>query len=188
MEWRKISIDGNYLVSDTGIVKSLTQKVFNGSGFFIKEGRVLKQHDNGNGYMTVGIKNKLYYVHRLVAEAFIENSKNKKTVNHKNGIKNDNRVENLEWNTYKENNIHSIKFLRVKPFKNNPKMSYPVYKMSMEGKIIDEYPSTREADRQNNLANGATSAVCLGKRMTAGGYRWAFAKSVETIPEGSRAD
>ena len=123
-----------------------------------------------------------------MASAFIDNPENKKTVNHKNGIKNDNRVENLEWNTYRENNIHSIKFLRVKPFKNNPMVSYPVYKLNLEGKIIDEYPSTREADRQNNLSNGAVSAVCLGKRMTAGGYRWAFVKSVETIPNGSRVD
>ena len=179
MEWRKISINENYLVSDTGIVKS----------FFTKEGKVLKQYDNGKGYMSVGIgRRKREYVHRLVASAFIDNPENKKTVNHKNGIKNDNRVENLEWNTYRENNIHSIKFLRVKPFKNNPMVSYPVYKLNLEGKIIDEYPSTREADRQNNLSNGAVSAVCLGKRMTAGGYRWTFVKSVETIPNGSRVD
>ena len=188
MKWRKISIDEKYLVSDTGIVMSLTQKVFNGKCFFMKKGKVLKQYDNGKGYMTVGIKNKKYYVHRLVAKAFIENPENKKTVNHKNGVKNDNRVENLEWNTYKENNIHSINFLRVKPFKNNPKMSYPVYKLNEKLEIIDRYPSTREADRQNNLPNGSVSRVCIGKRKTAGGYRWAFAKSVETIPKGSRVE
>ena len=55
MEWRKISINENYLVSDTGMIKSLTKKVFNGEGFFIKEGRILKQYDNGRGYMSVNI-------------------------------------------------------------------------------------------------------------------------------------
>ncbi len=67
-----------------------------------------KPYIHQRGYVYIRTSNGNYQLHRLVASAFIPNPENKPTVNHKNGVKTDNRVQNLEWCTYKENNEHAI--------------------------------------------------------------------------------
>lgn len=95
--WKKI-FNGNYEVSNFGNVKS--NKYINP--------RLLKP-DKSTGYYRVFINKKWFLVHRLVAVNFIENINNKPQVNHINAIKTDNRVENLEWCTASENQIHAFK-------------------------------------------------------------------------------
>ena len=106
-----------------------------------------------NGYLSVTISNKnirvSHSVHRIIAKTFIPNPENKKEVNHKNGIKTDNRVENLEWCTRMENVKHSIDIgIKYKVRNNRPELSKKILQYNLSGEFIKEYPSIKEACRQ----------------------------------------
>lgn len=118
-DWRDVfGYNGIYQVSNKGNVRSLTHYCEGRKGSGKQTGRVLKQRKSHKGYLRVSLSlNKKRFntgTHRLVALAFIDNPLNKPQVNHINGIKDDNRVENLEWCTNRENQLHAIKNKLVK--------------------------------------------------------------------------
>jgi len=105
-----IGYEGFYEVSSLSRIRSIDRTINEGGkGAYFAKGVLLKPGLGGTGYYTVALCGKSYKVHRLIAIAFITNPQAKKFINHKNGIKTDNRVENLEWVTSQENNIHALK-------------------------------------------------------------------------------
>ncbi len=136
--------EGKYQANKLGQIKSIERNKKSSSGGTqkVKE-KLLVPSITTSGYLKVGLSLNSGYitklVHRLVAETFIENLNNKPQVNHKNGVKTDNRVENLEWNTRSENMIYAdLLGLRNMP-KNENHHSYMIEsdKHSRAKKVID---------------------------------------------------
>lgn len=170
-----------YFVSDSGDVFSTIISSRNRYGD-LKQKKLSLQK---TGYYSCRLCGKDKYltitVHRLVAEAFIPNPENKPEVNHKNGIKTDNRVENLEWCSYSENLLHAYKVLgrhgswKGKFGADNPN-SKPV--LQIKGNlIINEFPGLMEANRKTGIDFRWISRCCHNQCKSAGGYQWKYKQS-----------
>lgn len=171
--------EGLYQVSDLGRIRSLGRlcKAKNDSQSKKKE-RILTQEITVFGYCRVRLFNsdgkaKHYAVHRLVAQAFIGNPEGYE-VNHRNEIKTDNRVENLEIVTSKDNCNYGTRNKRLseKNTANKALWCKGVIQKDKDGNIIAEYDSRLDAERKTGINNRHISQCCNGSRQTANGYIW----------------
>ena len=169
--WKDIKgCENKYQVSNLGNIKNvLTNTIIRGSVF-------------NNGYKFVSIKGKNKTIHRLVAQAFIPNPNDYPVINHIDGNKLNNCVDNLEWCTYKYNTREAIKLGLMK-------IKYNSYDNRIRAKKVAQYTKDNiyiktfigsiDAEKelkQKGIKINARNIrnVCKGKRKTAGGYKWEY--------------
>ena len=183
--WKDIEgYEGYYQVSNLGNVFSFGRILSDSIGRKrpIKEkmmknsiSRHKTRNKNDTGYFTVRLtnkdgKDKLYFVHRLVAITFIDNQENLPTVNHKDGNKLNNKVSNLEWNSFSQNSQHAYD-TNIRP---DHKRIAKINKTTEE--IEGVYNSIHEAGRMNNLNYTNIHRSCKGYKsnLTTGGFKWNY--------------
>jgi len=148
------------------------------NGEFSRNGKLLKQANHEKGYLHIRLykygKQFTFRSHRVVYETFIGPIEKGLEINHKNGIKDDNRLCNLEACTHSENLIHALKEgLQVPKRGAMNKNSIPIYGVSISTKEKIHFSSQAEATR-NGFNQGNIQAVLSGKRKQHGGYRWFY--------------
>ena len=161
MEWKVYPKNENYLVSDTGLIKS------------VRYNKLLIPKKTWDGYLRIQIwnHNKSHFIswHRVVAETWIPNPENKPFVNHKDCNRSNNCFANLEWCTQKENINYSQKINssyndRIKE----------VQQFDKNNKLLATYKSISDASRITGIKVSSISYSANGQRKTGGGYIWRF--------------
>ena len=171
-EWKVIEKAKNYEISNFGKVRNKnTKKILTPTAI--------------NGYLSVGLRinNKTVtsFIHRLVAESFVLCSDETYVVNHKDGIKINNHLENLEWVSQSENGKHAYRINIHKPTR------IKVSQYTLDEVFVKEYESILDAEYETGIYNGKISSVCRGVRKKAGGYIWKYTNYVPTtqpVPDG----
>jgi alpha-N-acetylglucosamine transferase len=185
--WKPIvGYEGYYEISNHGNVRSINRFLINKNGIELYfKSKNLRPAINRDGYLQVGLsknsKTNSYCIHHLEGIAFISNPENKPTINHIDGIKTNNYIDNLEWATKSEQAIHSLKYkLRTMPnawigkFGSKHCASKKVDQYTKADIFIITHDSIIEASKITNTNKSSIGFVCKGKKKTAGGYIWKY--------------
>lgn len=164
-QWRKIADYANYEVSDCGRVRNA------------KTMRVLKPHDNGYGYLTVGLcqhgKQRTLRVHRLVFVAFVGGVPEGMEINHIDEDKHNNRLENLEVITHADNMAYGMRGRRQSNTMRKL-VGRPITQYNLDGTIVCVHNSIAEAIERGYRGSSIVSC-CRGRLKTSQGYKWEYA-------------
>jgi hypothetical protein len=188
--WKPIEgYEDSYEISNLGRVRSVDRFTPTWNGQVFKKGVIKTPKEDKDGYYKVWLskesKKRPFFVHRLVAKAFIPNPHDFPIVNHIDGDKKNNVPSNLEWCTRSHNDKHAFQHgLRVP---SDGGTSKPVAKIDPNSEaIIEIYRSISEAARKNDVTTSMIWSAANGKSRTAKGFKWAFvSEGVTTIESAS---
>ena len=186
------------MVSSLGRVKSLERFRTGKNGGLIKvEEKILSLKDE-RGYLKCCLclngKKKQYFVHRLVAEAFITNAENKPFIDHINCVRYDNRPENLQWVTQKENMNNPITIIKNRDAnigEKNPMYgkcgalnhrSKPILQLTPNGELVNKWESANMAAKKLGFNQPSITTCCQGKHKHIKGFVWGYVEEYEKIP------
>ncbi len=194
--WKDIENYPNYQISNLGRIKSkkrITKVGIKNVKRIIRNEKILKPSKLTKGYLGIRLYDnnsnaKTFKIHRLVAQAFISNPNNLSQVNHIDGDKTNNTVENLEWCTCSENMKHSYNIglrdkeklkehmSRVGKSLKNKKGHHirKVAQYDQNNKLIKIWESQTKASNSIGISNTSIQNVCAGRKKTAGGYIWKY--------------
>ena len=181
--WKDIeNYEGKYQVSNLGRVRSLERDVFNYRGTLMHhmEEKILVQRIGKRGYAYVNLylngKAKTIKTHRLVAMAFLPNPENKPMVNHKDEVKTNNVVDNLEWCDNKYNANYGTRNERIIQNRRSYKLgNAPKAKPVFCEELNKTFDCAKRAEQELGIWGTSIIKVCKGKAKTTGGFHWKYA-------------
>ena len=177
--WKDVvGYEGLYQVSTLGRVKGLRRLISCKNGMTLpQKERFMTPCLGKKGYLSVMLanhgKNKFCKIHRLVLTAFVENPSNKPHINHIDNNKLNNRLDNLEWCTPKENEDHKRKCGRV-PVLSSHHKAIKVDQYTTDDVFVKTWNSIKEASDYYHIGKSNIGQCCLGLSKTSTGYKWEY--------------
>ena len=179
--WKDIKgFEGKYQISNKGRVKRNIR--FNSRNILLPE-KILSPYYSKGGYLYInfeidGIKTR-HAMHRLIADAFIPNPNNYPIINHINEIKDDNRIENLEWCTYSYNLSYGHRVEKVlisRKINNSKTQQLEVEQRDLNNNLIATFMSISDASKKTSISCGAIWQSCNKGHITNKQYKWNYKK------------